>query len=146
MEESWVCLNTGGLDRSNEGFPTVESLVRDQNGRWIIGFSRYLGNCTVTNVKLWGILDGLKLILDRRSERILIQTDGLKVANAIQEGVFSISNSTSLRRIHQTLIKVKQWKIQHIPRKENTLADSIVKTICDRKLGLKLFEDPPLRV
>nr|KJB76138.1 hypothetical protein B456_012G074500 [Gossypium raimondii] len=117
--------------RSDEGFATAGSLVRDQN---------------VTKAELWGILDGLKLILDRRFERILSQTDSLEVANAIQEGFFSTSNSTLLRRIRQSLAKVKQWKIQHISQEENTLVDSIVKTICDRKLGLRLFEDPPLRV
>ncbi|MFQ6670395.1 hypothetical protein Gotur_035333, partial [Gossypium turneri] len=74
-------------------------LVCDQNGRWIIRFSKYLGNCTVTDAELWGILDGLKLILDRGFKRILIQTDSLEAAFAIQEGAFRISNSTLLRRI-----------------------------------------------
>ncbi|MBA0607395.1 hypothetical protein Godav_019703 [Gossypium davidsonii] len=146
MEECWVCLNTDGLERQDEGFTVAGGLVRDQNGRWIMGFNRYLRNCTVTKSKLWGILDGIKLILDRRFERILIQIDSLEAMNTIQEGVFRISNSTLLRRIHQFLTKVKQWKIQHIPREQNTVADSLVKMICDRKPGLRLFEDPPLRV
>ncbi|MBA0560008.1 hypothetical protein Golob_016936 [Gossypium lobatum] len=46
---------------------------------------------------------------------VLIQTDSLKAAIAIQEGASRISNSTLLRRIEQILTKVKQWKIQHIP-------------------------------
>ncbi|MBA0609288.1 hypothetical protein Godav_021365, partial [Gossypium davidsonii] len=102
-----------------------------------MGFSKCLGNYTMTKAKLWGILDGLKLILDRRFERILSQIDSLEAVNAIQEGVFSTSNSTLLRRIHQRTI-------QHIPREENTLVDSIVKTIYDKEPGLGLFEGPPL--
>ncbi|MBA0742171.1 hypothetical protein Gogos_015254, partial [Gossypium gossypioides] len=43
------------------------------------------------------------------------------------EGAFRISNSTLLRRIKQILTKVKQRRIQHIPREENTIADSLVK-------------------
>ncbi|MBA0726393.1 hypothetical protein Golax_002226, partial [Gossypium laxum] len=77
---------------------------------------RYLGNCTVTKVELWDILDRLTLILDRRFERILIQTDSLEAANAIQEGAFRISNSTLLKRIHQIKINIfpgkkTQWQI-----------------------------------
>ncbi|MBA0784433.1 hypothetical protein Gotri_026702, partial [Gossypium trilobum] len=56
-----------------EGFIAVGGLVQDQNSRWIMRFGRYLGNCTVTEAELWGIMDDLKLILDRRFERILIQ-------------------------------------------------------------------------
>lgn len=94
--------------RQDEELAAAGGLIRDQKGRWIVGFNRYLGNCTVTEVELWDILDRLTLILDRRFERILIQTDSLETANAIQEGAFRISNSTLLKRIHQILTKVKQ--------------------------------------
>ncbi|MBA0656740.1 hypothetical protein Goklo_009076 [Gossypium klotzschianum] len=64
-----------GSIRIEEGFTTAEGLVRDHNGGWIIGFCRYLRNCTVTKVELWGILDGLKLILDGRfKEMVLLET------------------------------------------------------------------------
>ncbi|MBA0590962.1 hypothetical protein Gorai_019651, partial [Gossypium raimondii] len=38
------------------------------------------------------------------------------------------SNSTIVRRIHQTPKRVKQWEIQHIPREDNLIADSLAKT------------------
>ncbi|MBA0715001.1 hypothetical protein Golax_013936, partial [Gossypium laxum] len=106
-----------------------------------MGFDGYLGNCTVTEVEFWGIMGGLKLTVDRIFEVVLIQTDIFKA----QEDTFKISNSTLLKRIHQILTNVKQWKIQHIPREENTMTDSIVKMIRDRKSRLRLFENPPLQ-
>ncbi|KAG8485674.1 hypothetical protein CXB51_018959 [Gossypium anomalum] len=96
-----MCLNTDGSVRQDEGLTAVGGLVRDQNGRWIMGFNKYLGNCIGTEVGLWDMLDGLKLILDRRFQRILIETDSLEAINAIHEGAFRISSSTLLRRIHQ---------------------------------------------
>ncbi|MBA0612832.1 hypothetical protein Godav_013381 [Gossypium davidsonii] len=107
---------------------------------------RYLGNCTVLEAELWGILDGLNLILDRRLERILIQTDSIEAINAIVEDSSGSSNSATVRRIHHTLKRVKQWEIQHIAREENLIAYSLAKTIHTRKLGLRLFEDPTLRI
>ncbi|MBA0804562.1 hypothetical protein Gohar_004140, partial [Gossypium harknessii] len=36
----------------------------------------------------------------------------------------------------------KQWKIQHLHREENSIADSLAKSVCTRSLGLRLFEYP----
>ncbi|KAG8474934.1 hypothetical protein CXB51_031654 [Gossypium anomalum] len=79
----------------------------------------------MTNEELWGILDGLKLILDRRAERVLIQMDSLEVVTTIQDDSAGISNPTLVRRIRQTLLMVKQWKIEYIPWEENTIVDSL---------------------
>lgn len=34
-----------GSIKQDEGFVVVRDLLYDQNGRWIIGFCRYLENC-----------------------------------------------------------------------------------------------------
>ncbi|MBA0628075.1 hypothetical protein Godav_022855, partial [Gossypium davidsonii] len=38
----------------------------------------------------------------------------------------------------------KKWKIQHFPREENSIADSLAKSVRTRSLSLRLFEDPHL--
>ncbi|MBA0781929.1 hypothetical protein Gotri_002810 [Gossypium trilobum] len=138
---NWVCLNTDGLVWLDEGFAVDGGCVRDHKGEWIIGFARYVGNCTMLESELWGILDWLNLILDRRFENILIQTDSIETINAIMEGTSGNSNSTIVKRIHQTLKGVKQWEVQHIPKGDNLIANSLAKTVRTRKLGLRLFED-----
>ncbi|MBA0763079.1 hypothetical protein Gotri_012596 [Gossypium trilobum] len=62
----WVCLRTDGSIKIDEGFAATGGFVRDHNGRWIVGFSKYLGNCTVMEAELWGILEGLNIMLYRR--------------------------------------------------------------------------------
>ncbi|KAH1080956.1 hypothetical protein J1N35_020717 [Gossypium stocksii] len=111
------------LVRQDDEFVAAGRLVCDQNSKWIIEFSRYLGSCTVIETELWNILDKLKLILDRGFEMVLIQIDSLEI-----------------------LTKVKQWRIQHIPREEITVVDSLVNKVRDRSPGLRLFKGPPLRV
>ncbi|MBA0804088.1 hypothetical protein Gohar_014242, partial [Gossypium harknessii] len=143
---NWVYLNTDDSVRIDEGFVADGGYVRDYNGEWIIRFSRYLGNCTMLEAELWGILNGLNLILDRRFENTLIQTDCIEAINAIMEDSSGNSNSALVRRIHHTLKMFKQWKIQHTPREENLIADSLAKTIQTRRIGLRLFEDPSSRV
>lgn len=60
--------------RVDDTFAITKGLLQDWNGRWIVGFSRYLGKCAILDFKLWSIFDGLKLILDRGVDRVLIQT------------------------------------------------------------------------
>ncbi|MBA0668706.1 hypothetical protein Goklo_001593 [Gossypium klotzschianum] len=56
------------------------------------------------------------------------------------------SNSTLIKRILQVLNMSKQWKIQHLPREENSITDSLAKSVRTRSLSLRLFEDPPLLI
>ncbi|MBA0553857.1 hypothetical protein Golob_013000, partial [Gossypium lobatum] len=57
IDSSWVCLRTDGSIKIDEGFAATGGFVRDHNGRWIVGFSKYLGNCTVIEAELWGVLE-----------------------------------------------------------------------------------------
>ncbi|MBA0874241.1 hypothetical protein Goshw_013897, partial [Gossypium schwendimanii] len=92
------------------------------------------------------ILDGLNLLLEKRFDRVSIQTDSIEAVNIIQDGSSRNSNSTLIRRIFQVLNMFKQWKIQHLPREENSIADNLAKSACTRSLGLRLFEYPPLLI
>ncbi|MBA0755220.1 hypothetical protein Gogos_021032, partial [Gossypium gossypioides] len=74
--------------------------VKDRKGEWIIGFVRYLCNCSVLEVELWGILDRLNLMIDMCFKKVLIQTDSIEAINAIMEDARGISNSTIIRRTH----------------------------------------------
>ncbi|KAH1091295.1 hypothetical protein J1N35_018552 [Gossypium stocksii] len=64
---------------------TTGGIVRNRNGEWIIGFNRLLGSCSVFEAKLWEILDGLGIIIDRGYDHVRIQTDSLEVAKVIQK-------------------------------------------------------------
>ncbi|MBA0839444.1 hypothetical protein Goarm_005166, partial [Gossypium armourianum] len=137
-----VCLNKDGSIRSEDAFTAVGGLLHDRNVGWIIGFNRYLGNCTVLDYEIWGIFDGLKLMLDWGFERVLIQTDSTEVVNIIQDGILKGSNFTLERRILLLLKLLSHWSTQYVSRKDNKLAERIVKTVRDRRTGLRLMEDP----
>ncbi|KAG8480635.1 hypothetical protein CXB51_025245 [Gossypium anomalum] len=77
MDNNWESLISDGLVGLGDDFAAAGGFVCDHNGGWIIGFCRYLGNCTVVEAELWGILDGLNLLLDRSFEKVLIQTDSV---------------------------------------------------------------------
>ncbi|MBA0678576.1 hypothetical protein Goari_019913, partial [Gossypium aridum] len=89
-------MNIDGLVRAEDAFAAAGGILHDHNGRWIIGFTRYLGNCgncVVLDSELWDIKGGLKLTLDWRFERVLIKTNSLEAVNIIQDGDRENSNS-----------------------------------------------------
>ncbi|MBA0552760.1 hypothetical protein Golob_023539 [Gossypium lobatum] len=49
--------------------------VEDQNGQWILGFNRMLGLYSIFNAELWGILNGLIVLHNKRSDKVSIHTD-----------------------------------------------------------------------
>ncbi|MBA0870685.1 hypothetical protein Goshw_015946 [Gossypium schwendimanii] len=65
---------------------------------------------------LWGILDGLVLLIDQGYDNMLIQTDSLEAVKAIQESPSNGSNSTLVRRIHPLLSWIGHWSVWHISR------------------------------
>ncbi|MBA0656025.1 hypothetical protein Goklo_008425, partial [Gossypium klotzschianum] len=43
------------------GSAAIEGVLRDEKEDWVLGYNRFLGNCSIFEEKIWGILDGLKL-------------------------------------------------------------------------------------
>ncbi|MBA0570243.1 hypothetical protein Golob_003922, partial [Gossypium lobatum] len=58
-------LNTDGVVRVDSGVAAAGEVLSDKNGEWILGYNKYLGNCSILDAKLWGILDSLKHIQRR---------------------------------------------------------------------------------
>ncbi|MBA0571192.1 hypothetical protein Golob_004776 [Gossypium lobatum] len=75
-----------------------------------------LGSCSILDADLWGILDGLVLLIDQGYDNMLIQTDTLEAVKAIKESPSNGSNSTSVRRIHPLSSWIGHWSVWHISR------------------------------
>ncbi|MBA0814125.1 hypothetical protein Gohar_019972 [Gossypium harknessii] len=81
-----VCLSSNGVVKEDIGFLVAGGVLWDQKERWIIGYHRYLGFFfCVMEAKLWGILDGLILLLKRSSDFVIIQTDNMETVQVIQD-------------------------------------------------------------
>ncbi|MBA0744081.1 hypothetical protein Gogos_006718, partial [Gossypium gossypioides] len=54
------------------GFVATGGVLRDRSERWILGYNRFLGFCFVAEAELWGIKNGLELLLERSYDSVLI--------------------------------------------------------------------------
>lgn len=57
---NWVKLNSDGTCKNNlvDGYGGV---IKDENGKWLGGFSKYLGPCNAFMDEMWGLFEGDKL-------------------------------------------------------------------------------------
>ncbi|MBA0784525.1 hypothetical protein Gotri_025449 [Gossypium trilobum] len=115
-------------------------------GNWILGFNRRLGQCSIFNAELWGILDSLSLFQSREYGKVLIQTDNLEAIQEIQAASSKTSHSALIRRIHQLLLETGLWEFEHIPREENIEVYDIAKLAFNRNARLQLFTACPLNI
>ncbi|MBA0735612.1 hypothetical protein Gogos_019446, partial [Gossypium gossypioides] len=104
------------------GTAAAGGVLRYGNEDWIMGYNRFLGECSVFDADLWVILDGLEVV------------------KAIQDFSLADSNSTLIRRIHQLLANVGHWVMQHIPRELNEIANCMAKLAFDTGQNLMMFE------
>ncbi|KAK5843088.1 hypothetical protein PVK06_005519 [Gossypium arboreum] len=97
-------------------------------------------------VELWGILDGIFILLNRGHKKVKIQTNNLEVVRALtmEENVnFDI---TLLRRVKRVLFSEDQWVIKYVPRECNLIADQLAKISLSWQTSLQIFEFPPIVV
>ncbi|MBA0798179.1 hypothetical protein Gohar_008795 [Gossypium harknessii] len=87
--------------RLEDGFATTEGIVHDHSGQWILGYNRFLGSCSVFEAELWGILDGLSILIDRGYKEVQIRTNSIEMASAIHEITLDGQTSALIRWICQ---------------------------------------------
>ncbi|MBA0621389.1 hypothetical protein Godav_007021, partial [Gossypium davidsonii] len=92
----------------DSGEATAERVLRDHHGHSIIGFNRILGQGSIFNAELWGILDGLTILHNKCWDKVSIRIDRVEVIQAIQAAFSRTSNSALIRRIQQLLSKMDQ--------------------------------------
>ncbi|MBA0828188.1 hypothetical protein Goarm_012897 [Gossypium armourianum] len=106
MSRFGIYLNTDGSVRLEDGFATTGGIVHDHSGQWILGYNRFLGSCSVFEAELWGILDGLSILIDRGYKEVQIRTNSIEMASAIHEITLDRQTTALIRRICQLLSQI----------------------------------------
>ncbi|MBA0656995.1 hypothetical protein Goklo_009311, partial [Gossypium klotzschianum] len=55
LGEMWVHLFIDGVVANDNGHVSAGGVIRYHHGNWILGFTRYLGRCSIFEAELWGI-------------------------------------------------------------------------------------------
>ncbi|KAK5811556.1 hypothetical protein PVK06_026900 [Gossypium arboreum] len=111
----------------SSGIASAGGVVRDRDGHWILGFTHYLGRCSRFEAELWGIFDGILILLNKGYKRVRIQTDNMEVVRALNMEENMEFGITLLRRVKRVLCSEGQWEVMYVPREYNLVADKPAK-------------------
>ncbi|KAK5831231.1 hypothetical protein PVK06_015026 [Gossypium arboreum] len=145
-DTSWVFLSTDGAVVRDSRYAATGGVARDHDGNWIIGYSRFLGVCSLFETEAWAILDGILILLNKRYKKISILTDNLEVAQVLFSPVLEDAEITVLRRTQHIMREEGIWEIKHIPRIQNLVADRLAKLSLSWKSSLQVFDEAPKEV
>ena len=92
----WLTLNSNGLTASTLGPVRGGGLVRDENGDWVMGFARRIGNASSYLAELCVLRDGLQLCLQTHAQAVVIELDAKAIVDAFNSPTFSNSVVSSI--------------------------------------------------
>ncbi|MBA0755357.1 hypothetical protein Gogos_020591 [Gossypium gossypioides] len=143
---TFVYLNTNGVVQTITDLSTAGGVIKDEMGKWILGYKRFLRKSSVFVAELWGILDGLLLLQKQSHDRVLILLDNLEAVKVICDRNSDVSSISLVRRIQHILFQEERWFIQYICRKDNQATDTLAKMVFANEEDLCLFEDSSLEI
>ncbi|KAK8533234.1 hypothetical protein V6N12_076510 [Hibiscus sabdariffa] len=93
--KGWWKLNSDGATIFGSGLSSCSGVVRDEYGKWLIGFSQQISICSIVEAELWGVYEDL--IRNYRSEvstyslvpyivALLNRSWQVEIVNVLREG------------------------------------------------------------
>lgn len=138
----WVHLSSNGVAERYTRKATASGMIWDMDGNWILGLNHFLGSYTPVEVELWGILDGVLVMLEKGYEWATIQTDNLEVVKALTENEMEDSIITVLRRVERLIHSKGNWWIRFVNIEKNLTVDRMAKLSRTWKSRLQNFVTP----
>ena len=77
----WAKLNTDGVVARNLGLARCGGLIKDEQGAWLVGFSRNIESTTSYAVELWGLRDGLALCCNLNIPSLVVELDAKSIVD-----------------------------------------------------------------
>lgn len=115
-------------------------VVRDHEGKWKDGFSKFVGRGSAILAKFWGLLEGINLTQILGYKRVEINVDSLQVVESIEKGkVEQIDCVAILHQILEVMDLMEVVIISHVYKSANACVDALAKL--DSRERIFLFYD-----
>ena len=131
-----VTINVDGASRGNPGPSGIGYCICDSSGHIIERKGEFIGFATSRVAEYYAMKKGIERAIELNYKTVRFISDSLMVVNQLN-GVFSIKNQ-DIQPIHDDIIKQLSYfdavSFTHVPRSQNTLADSEANTAIDDTL------------
>ncbi|KAL2237447.1 UNVERIFIED_CONTAM: putative ribonuclease H protein [Sesamum indicum] len=129
-DRGWFKLNMDGASKGNPSIPGAGGIIRNHLGQTVFTFQEHLGLMSNTAAELNAIYRGVKLCIDNNIRKIWVETDAniaIKLISSSPKGPWHLQNL--LQQIRE-LLSQTEFKISHIFREGNQVADYFANQAC----------------
>ena len=129
-----VVINTDGASQGNPGPAAIGATIKDEQGKVIATISQSIGRTTNNQAEYRAIIAALEKAIGLGARQVDIRSDSELVVRQIN-GRYRVKKA-SLRplylRVGQLLSQLEGFTIAHVPREQNTEADSLASVALRR--------------
>ncbi|KAL4377801.1 hypothetical protein GQ457_02G014870 [Hibiscus cannabinus] len=140
----WCKLNFDGAVCRNSKMASCGGVLRDVDGRWLMGYSKRLGVCSILDSKLWGLLEGLLSVWSLRIHYLVVETDSMDAYCILTESSIACGGSTLVPYILELLSRPWEVRMSHVKKGGNALADCMAKVAPVSDFIVHRYLDPSL--
>lgn len=120
-----VKVNFDSVSKSDSSLAAAACVIRDSEGKWLLGKARNLGKCSSILAELWAIYIGLHLAWECGFMNIL-ESDPLLLAQALSNHTpLNDTDSILLERCKELLRRDWMVQVSHIFSEANHVADGV---------------------
>ena len=125
-----------GAARGNPGEAGCGAAICDEQGVVVEELGRYLGHATNNVAEYQALLIGLEALLKSGRKRVRVQSDSQLLVRQLN-GEYRVKDE-KLRRLFQRAINLlrqfESYRIVHVPREQNKIADRLANKAIDDAL------------
>jgi ribonuclease HI len=134
-DQEWL-LMVDGAARGNPGEAGCGAAICDEQGVVVEELSRYLGHATNNVAEYQALLIGLEALLKSGKKRVRVQSDSQLLVRQLN-GEYRVKDEklrTLFQRAINLLRQFKSYRIVHVPREQNKIADRLANKAIDDAL------------
>ena len=140
-------MNLDGSTIGNPGPARCGGVIRDNNGHWIVGFTRRIGVTTSCTVELWGLRDGLNMPCSLNISSLIVELDAKCIVDALGNLDY-VNNVVSpiLDDCRLLVTRIPRILFKHCYRQVNRCADSLARISCYLEADFSFLSSPPMDI
>jgi ribonuclease HI len=127
MNMKKIVINTDGTAEPNPGPAAIGATIKDERGKIIATISQPIGQATNNQAEYRAIISALEHAIGLGADQVEIRSDSELVVRQIN-GRYRVKNAALkplYQKVKQLQSQLKSFSITHIPREQNTEADSL---------------------
>ena len=118
-------------------------LIRNDQGNWLMGFSRNIGQANSFMAETWALCDGLMLCLQLNLQSVVIELDARALVDALNSTTYANAVVSPLfDNCRQLVARFSRGCIRHIYHEANICADKLSRLGLVQSLDFVLHHSP----